>query len=123
MGADRVVQFGGVLSDKPRSGIEEVVALQEFHWGDRVEVVPRQQKWLGLWDLAPALPPEEIVRGARWLAERRFEGTYNPVGRNCETAALWCVCNMGESLQRQRFQAANAYLGGVVYLGLLAIGW
>lgn len=115
VGADRVVQFGGVLFDKPHSGIEEV-ALHEFHRGDRVEVVPKQQKWLGLWDLPPALPPEEIVRRARWLADRRFEGTYNLIGRNCETAALWCVCNMGESLQRQRFRAANAYLGGVVYL-------
>lgn len=115
VGADRVVQFGGFLFDKPHSGIEEV-SLQDFHRCDRVEVVPKQQKWLGLWELPPALPPEEIVRRARWLAERRFEGTYNLLGRNCETAALWCVCNMGESLQRQRFQAANAYLGGVVYL-------
>jgi Lecithin retinol acyltransferase len=115
VGADRVVQFGGVLTDKPHSGIDEV-GLQEFHRGDRVEIVPKQQKWLGLWDLPPALPPEEIVRRARWLADRRFEGTYNLVGRNCETAALWCVCNMGESLQRQRFQAVNAYLGAVVGL-------
>ncbi|MGB0090962.1 MAG: lecithin retinol acyltransferase family protein [Solirubrobacteraceae bacterium] len=71
VGADRVVQFGGVLFDKPHSGIEEV-ALREFHRGDRVEVVPKQQKWLGLWDLPPALQPDEIVRRARWLAERRF---------------------------------------------------
>jgi hypothetical protein len=40
VGADRVVQFGGVLFDKPHSGIEEVT-LQEFHRDDRVEVVPK----------------------------------------------------------------------------------
>jgi hypothetical protein len=56
------------------------------------------------------------VARARWLAARRFEGTYNLVGRNCETIALSCVYNFGESLQRQRFQAANAYVGVVVLL-------
>ena len=87
--------------------------LSDFLDEDRVEVVPKQQKWIGLggirtWDLPPALPPEEIIRRARWLAANRFDGTYNLVGRNCETIALWCVCNFAESLQRQRFQSVNA---------------
>jgi hypothetical protein len=46
----------------------------------------------------------------------RSEGAYNLVGRNCETVALWCVCNMAESLQRQRFQAVNAAIGAAVTL-------
>lgn len=83
--------------------------------------MPEQQEWIGLWGigrwrLPPALPPEEIGRRARWLTARRFEGTYNVVGRNCETIALWCVCNFAESLQRQRFQSVNASAAVVVGL-------
>jgi hypothetical protein len=116
----RVVQFGGGIFDKPHACVEEV-GLLDFLRGDRVEVVPGQQKWIGLWgigrwDLPPALPPEEIVRRARWLAAERFDGTYNLVGRNCETIALWCVCNFAESLQRQRFQSVNASAGILVGL-------
>jgi len=70
VGADRVVQFGDVLTDKPHSGIDEM-GLHEFHRGDLVEIVPKQQNWLGLWDLPPALPPGEIVSRAPWLADRR----------------------------------------------------
>jgi hypothetical protein len=113
VGDDRVVQFRGGICDKPRARIEEV-ALADFRKGCTVDVVPKEQQWLGLWDVPSALPPEEIVARARWLAARRFEGTYNLVGRNCETIALWCVCNFGESLQRQRFQAVNAYVGVVI---------
>jgi hypothetical protein len=109
VGDDRVVQFGGRVFDKPQSRIEQV-ALSHFRPRGRVEVVPTQQHWLGLWLLPPALPPEEIVARATWLADRGFAGTYNLVGRNCETASSWCRCNLGESLQRQRFQAANAAL-------------
>jgi Lecithin retinol acyltransferase len=115
VGDDRVVQFRGGICDKPRARIEEV-ALADFRKGCTVDVVPKEQQWLGLWDVPSALPPEEIVARARWLAARRFEGTYNLVGRNCETIALWCVCNFGESLQRQRFQAVNAYVGVVILL-------
>jgi hypothetical protein len=117
---DRVVQFGGGIFHKPHACVEEV-DLSDFLRGDRVEIVPKEQKWIGMWgvgrwDLPPALPPEEIVRRARWLAARRFEGTYNLVGRNCETVALWCVCNFAESLQRQRFQSVNASVAVVVGL-------
>lgn len=120
LGDDRVVQFGGGILDKPHACDAEV-GLADFLRSGRVEVVPKQQKWIGLWGigrwhLPPALPPEEIVRRARWLASRRFEGTYNLVGRNCETIALWCVCNFAESLQRQRFQSVNASVAIVVGL-------
>lgn len=120
VGDDRTVQFGGGIFDKRRACVEEV-GLSDFLKGDRVEVVPESQKWPGLWGigrwrLPPALPPEEIVRRARWLAARRLEGTYNLVGRNCETIALWCVCNFAESLQRQRFQSVNASIAVVIGL-------
>ncbi len=120
VGDDRMVQFGGGIFDKRHACVEEV-GLSDFLQGGRVEVVPKQQKWIGLWGvgrwhLPPALPPEEIVGRARWLAARRFEGTYNLVGRNCETIALWCVCNFAESLQRQRFQSINASVAVVIAL-------
>jgi hypothetical protein len=70
------------------------------------------------WRLPPALPPDEIVQRARWLADKRFEGSYNLIGRrNCETIALWCMCNFAESLQRQRFQSANASVAVITSLG------
>jgi hypothetical protein len=51
------------------------------------------------------------------MAHRQhFEGTYNLVGRNCETIVLWCVCSFAESLQRQRFQSVNASVAVVVGL-------
>jgi hypothetical protein len=118
VGNDRVVQFGAGIWHKLHSCIEEV-PLRDFRQRGRVEIVPKQQKWPGLWGMAqwelpPALPPEEIVRRARWLAARRFEGTYNLLGRNCESVALWCVCNMCESLQRQYFQSLNASAAAVI---------
>jgi hypothetical protein len=56
------------------------------------------------------------VARARCLANTQSEGAYNLAGRNCETVALWCVSGLGESLQRQRFQAVNVLLGVVVSL-------
>ena len=57
------------------------------------------------------VPPDQIVARARCLVAHDADGAYNLIGRNCETVALWCACGMGESLQRQRFQAVNALLG------------
>ncbi len=118
VGDDRVVQFGAGIWHKLHSCIEEV-PLRDFRQRGRVEIVPKHQKWPGLWgaaqwELPSALPPEEIVRRARWLAARRFVGTYNLLGRNCESVALWCVCNMCESLQRQHFQSLNASAAAVL---------
>jgi Lecithin retinol acyltransferase len=118
VGDERVVQFGAGIRDKVHSRIEEV-PLPDFRRRGRVEIVPKQQKWPGLWgaaqwELPSALPPEEIVRRARWLAARRLEGTYNLLGRNCESIALWCVCNMCESLQRQHFQSLNVSAAAVL---------
>lgn len=66
--------------------------------------------------LPPAYAPERIVAMARCLARTQPAGVYNLVGRNCETVALWCVCGMGESLQRQWVQAVSALFGGTLML-------
>lgn len=111
VGDDCVVQFGGVIFDKPHARIEEV-PLWCFLRGGRAEIVDQSKlTWIRLWKLPPPLPRDRIVARARCLAVQGSEGTYNLVGRNCETVALWCVCGMGESLQRQRFQAGNAVFG------------
>jgi hypothetical protein len=116
VGDGHVVQFGGWIGDKRHTRVEEV-PLSGFLRGGRAEVVDHSNlTWLGLWKLPPPLPPDRIVARARCLARERSEGAYNLVGRNCETVALWCVCGMGESLQRQRFQAGNAALSAIVTL-------
>jgi Lecithin retinol acyltransferase len=115
---ERVVQFGGGIWDKPHARIEEV-SLDCFLRDGTAEVVDHNNlTWVALWRLPPALPPDRIVARARCLASMPSERTYNLVGRNCETVALWCVCGMGESLQRQRFQLPWSQLGGVVTINL-----
>ncbi|MGO9955434.1 MAG: lecithin retinol acyltransferase family protein [Solirubrobacteraceae bacterium] len=47
IGDDRMVQFGGGIFDKRHAGVEEV-GLADFLQGGRVEVVPKQQKRIGL---------------------------------------------------------------------------
>jgi hypothetical protein len=56
------------------------------------------------------------VLRARCLAKTQPASVYNLVGRNCETVALWCVCGMGESLQRQWVQAVSSLFGAGLIL-------
>jgi Lecithin retinol acyltransferase len=116
VGDKGVLQFGGRVADKPHARVDDV-PLSCFVRRGKAEVVDqRKLTWVGLWKLPPALPPERIVARARCLAQVQPEGVYNLIGRNCETVALWCVCGMGESLQRQRFQVVWALFGGLASL-------
>jgi hypothetical protein len=116
VGDNRVVQFGGSIFDKPHAKIAEV-SLGEFQRCGRAQVVDHSGlMWLRLWPLPPAYAPERIVARARCLARTQPAGVYNLVGRNCETVALWCVCGMGESLQRQWVQAVSTLFGGALML-------
>ena len=108
VGDDRVVQFGGQLWNKPRSGIDEVT-LERFSKRGVPEILDHTNlRFPGGMPLPPTYPPERIVARARCLVETQPRGVYNLFGRNCETIALWCVCGWAESLQRQRFQMAWA---------------
>jgi Lecithin retinol acyltransferase len=108
VGDGRVVQFGGGAGNKRHNRIEEV-QFATFASGGRVELVDQARlTWIGLWRLPPPFPPDQIVARARCLVAHDADAAYNLIGRNCETVALWCACGMGESLQRQRFQAVNA---------------
>ena len=46
------MQFGGGIFDKRRACIEDV-PLWGFRQPGKLEVVAKQQAWLGLWDLPP----------------------------------------------------------------------
>jgi len=110
VGDGQVVQFGGGAGNTQHNRIEEV-PFATFVCGGRVELVDQSRlTWIGLWRLPPPFPPEQIVARARCLVAHNSDAAYNLIGRNCETVALWCACGMGESLQRQRFQAVNALL-------------
>jgi hypothetical protein len=102
---DRVIQFGGRVSDKPRATIM-AVPLAEFAKDGRVGVVgeigPRTDS-----RLRTAERPERVVQKAEWLLEhhsewlsRRSWSRYNVFGNNCEHAATFCA-NYGraESVQ------------------------
>jgi hypothetical protein len=111
VGDGRVVQFGGGAGNKRHNRIEEV-PFATFASGGLVELVDQSRlRWIGLWRLPPPFGPDQIVGRARCLVAHNADAAYNLIGRNCETVALWCACGMGESLQRQRFQAVNALLG------------
>lgn len=95
IGDDRVVQFGGQLWNKPRSGIDQV-PLERFSKRGMPEILGHTNlRFPGGMPLPPAYPPERIVARARCLVETQPRGVYNLIGRNCETIALWCVCGSG----------------------------
>jgi hypothetical protein len=111
LGDDRVVQFGGRVSDKPHARIDEV-ELAAFEQSGIAQVVEHgRHSWPGIWDLPPADPPERIVDRARWLVDHHPDGAYNVFGRNCESIANWCVAGYGESHQWRRAQGVNALFG------------
>jgi hypothetical protein len=113
---DRVIQFGGRVSDKPRATIM-AVPLAEFAKGGRMRVVrevgPRTDSRLRTAEL-----PERVVQKAEWLLEhhsewlsRRSWSRYNVFGNNCEHAATFCA-NYG--------RAESVQVGVAAVLGLVA---
>lgn len=115
----RVIQFGGLISDKPGATIE-AVSLAKFACPRRGEVTVvehgckqkwfRWLPWFGAW-LPPADPPERIVQRAEWLCEHHPQGRYHLIGWNCEHAANFCVNEFTESLQVRRVFFINGWLG------------
>jgi Lecithin retinol acyltransferase len=113
---DRVIQFGGRISDKPGAGIE-AVPLKQFADGGQVEIVkhPRPGGWFGQW-LPEADRPERIIQRAEWLLEHHPSGRYNAIGWNCEHAANFCVNEFTESLQVRRVFLLRAAIGAAFAL-------
>lgn len=113
---DRVIQFGGRISDKPGARIE-AVSLKDFADRSQVEVVnhPKNGGWFGQW-LPEADHPDQIVRRAEWLLEHHPAGRYNVIGWNCEHAANFCVNEFTESLQVRRAFVLRAAIGAIFAL-------
>jgi lecithin:retinol acyltransferase len=111
---DRVIQFGGRISDKPGANIE-VVSLKDFADSGQVEILkhPKDGGLFGQW-LPEADHPDRIVRRAEWLLEYHPAGRYNVIGWNCEHAANFCVNEFTESLQARRLFLLNAAIGAAV---------
>jgi hypothetical protein len=105
VGADEVVQFGGVLWDKANAGIE-VVSVSDFAGNDRVHKVAHDR-----------YDPAKTVGRALWLARNPPPRRYNLIGYNCEHIARWCVTGWeSESLQTRAVFATKAVLGGPLLL-------
>lgn len=90
---ERIIQFGGRISDKPGATIE-AVSLNRFESGDLAEPVLHGTRRRPM-SLVPGLPEaqrgEQVVRRAEWLLANYSPGRYNVVGNNCEHMANWCV--------------------------------
>lgn len=87
---DRVIQFGGRISDKPAATIV-AASLAEFEAGGIAEYVQHgRHDGFRLW-LPRAQPGEKVVERAEWLLANCSPGRYNVIGNNCEHMANWCT--------------------------------
>lgn len=118
---ERVIQFGGRISDKPGATIE-AVSLSRFESGGLAEPVPHGTQRRAM-SLVPGLPEaqqgEQIVRRAEWLLANYSPGRYNLVGNNCEHMANWCVTGWyAESHQVRAGFGVVALIGaaGLLYI-------
>ncbi len=93
---DRVIQFGGRISDKQRANIQQV-SLEIFESGGMAQVV-RHPQLFGPWGGGPD-SPEVIVARAEWLLANHPDSQYNVAGWNCEHVANFCVNRWIESSQ------------------------
>lgn len=104
---ERVIQFGGGLSDKPRATIG-VVTLDEFAREGRVRAIGYPPVKMVGWKVQEAERADRVVRKAEWLLERhnqwlggkRRYSHYNVIANNCEHAATFCATTVrAESTQ------------------------
>lgn len=90
---DRVIQFGGRITDKPQATIS-AVSLAEFE-GDGVAEAVIHGGHRGWFPLLPALPEAQaanrVIAQAEWLVANYSPGKYHLVGNNCENIANWCA--------------------------------
>lgn len=115
---DRIIQFGGGISDKPRATIE-AVPLASFERGGVAEIAPHGGRtWWGAPRLQ-AIDREVTVRRAERLLATHPEGLYNLLGYNCEQAANFCSTNSYESYQVRGYFAVRALIGIPITLYLM----
>ena len=113
--ADRVIQFGGGIRDKPSATIAPVT-LEEFERGEQAETVEHGGRtWWGA-PRFPGVPPETAIRRAERLVEMRPRALYNLFGFNCEQAANFCCTNSYESYQVRGYFAVRMLFGNPLNL-------
>ncbi len=116
---NRVIQFGGGISNKPLATIE-AVSLSRFERSGEAAVTPHGGRtWWG----APrfeTIAREVTIRRAERLLATHPEGLYNLLGYNCEQAANFCSTNSHESYQVRGYFAVRVLIGIPITLSLLA---
>ena len=107
---DRVIQFGGRISDKPIAKIE-AVSLREFERDGIAEVVRHGHRtWLSGYLFEPD-EPWKIIARAEFLLKLQPKLQYNVVGHNCEHIANMCVAGgYTESHQVRSVFGLRSYL-------------
>jgi HRAS-like suppressor 3 len=110
--AQRVIQFGGGVSDKPGATIE-AVSLHEFQRGGSVRVVIHDGRRTATGWLPRADSPDRVVERAEWLLANHPPGRYDLIGNNCEHMANFCVNEYTESPQVRRFFLLKAGVGAL----------
>jgi hypothetical protein len=110
--AERVIQFGGSVLDKPGATIE-AVSLEEFQRGGspRIVVHDGRLETTGRHPLSD--PPDRVVERAEWLLANHPAGRYDLIGNNCEHMANFCVNEYTESPQVRRFFLTKAGVGAL----------
>jgi hypothetical protein len=116
---DRVIQFGGGISDKPQATID-AVPLPKFEQCGVAEVAPHGgQTWWGA-PRCEAIDREVTIRRAERLLAIHPKGLYNLLGYNCEQAANFCSTNSHESYQVRGYFALRVLIGLPITLALRA---
>ena len=116
---ERVIQFGGGISDKPRATIE-AVPLSRFEKCGVAQVAPHGGRtWWGALRFE-AIDREVTIRRAERLLANHPEGLYNLLGYNCEQAANFCSTNSYESYQVRGYFALRVLIGIPITVGLMA---
>jgi HRAS-like suppressor 3 len=112
--AERVIQFGGGVRDKPGATIE-AVSLQEFRRGGSARVVVHAGRIETTGRHPLPDPADRIVERAEWLLANHPPGRYDLIGNNCEHMANFCVNEYTESPQVRRFFLLKAAAGALFF--------
>jgi hypothetical protein len=107
---DRVIQFGGRISDKRHATVGSVTLVEFERGGVATPVTHGGHTWWGAPRFDP-LPLDEVVRRAEWLVANNPDGLYDLFGYNCEQAATFCATGAYESYQVRGWFAVRALIG------------
>jgi len=99
---ERIIQFGGGISDKPRAAIT-AVPLKEFELDGTAAVVQHGRHTSLTGYLPAADEPWKIIARAEFLLALQPRLPYNLIGHNCEHIANMCVAGGYTESHQTRF--------------------